>query len=367
MAPSTGFYSVYIGTFTQKHSQGIYLLHMDLQTGKLSQPELAGIADSPSFLALHPNHRFLYSVNEIDQFNGMHSGSVSAFSIEPSGKLKLLNQQPSGGPGPTHLCIDQSGRDVLVANYAGGSVAVLPVGKDGKLEEPSSIDQHWGTSADKARQEGAHAHSIYTDPSDRFALSCDLGLDRVFVYRFDAAGGTITPNNPPFEPVAPGSGPRHLAFAPSGKFAYVNNEMACTVTAFHYDAENGRLHEFQTISTLPQGFSGEKSTAEIMVHPSGRFLYVSNRGDANSIAVFRIDQQTGRLTAVDHTSTQGRTPRGFGIDPTGTWLIAANQDTDNVVVYRINPETGRLTPAGVNVHVPTPVCVTFVPEGGQAR
>ncbi|HXE52049.1 MAG TPA: lactonase family protein [Tepidisphaeraceae bacterium] len=356
-------YSVYVGTFTGKTSKGIYLLHMDATTGQLSRPELAAIADSPSFLALHPNHKFIYSVNEIDQFNGNRTGSLSSFAVESSsGKLKLLNQQSSGGPGPTHLCIDATGRVVLVANYAGGSVASVPVRADGALDELASIDQRWGTGADKSRQEGPHAHCIYCDPNNRFALSCDLGLDKVFVYRLDPVHGTISPNNSPFATVAPGSGPRHLAFGKSGRFVYVNNEMACTVTAFAYDPDHGRLSEIQTISTLPQGFTGDKSTAEIMVHPSGKFLYVSNRGSANSIAVFRIDRQTGRLTLVDHTSTQGRTPRGFGIDPAGRWLLAANQDTDNIVVFRIDPQTGRLTPAGVDVQVPTPVCVIFVPQ-----
>ena len=356
-------YRVYIGTFTNKQSKGVYLMTMDAKTGRLSEPQLVAEAPSPSFLALHPNHGFIYTVNEVNSIDGKHQGAVSAFSIDPgSGKLALLDREPSAGVGPTHVWIDPTGKNVLVANYASGSVAVLPVREDGPLDAPSSVDQHWGRGADPSRQEGPHAHSVYTDPSNRFVLSCDLGLDKVFVYRFDPSNYTIAPNDPPFAQVEPGSGPRHLAFGASGQFVYVLNEIACTVSVFAYDGQLGTLIPVQTISTLPEKFKGNKSTAEIFVHPSGRFVYASNRGDANSITVFRIDAATGKLTTVDRTSTQGRTPRGFGIDPTGAWLIAANQDTDNVVVYRIDQETGKLEATGQSVSVPTPVYVTFVPR-----
>ena len=354
-------YFVYFGTFTDRQSKGIYRSTMNAATGALSQPELVAQVPSPSFLALHPNHRFMYSVNEVDRFDGRHTGSISAFAIDPaSGQLTLLNQAPSGGAGPTHIAIDRTGQLVLVANYAGGSVAALPIQFDGRVSDPAAVDQHRGKGTDPARQGEPHAHCVNFDPANRFALSADLGLDKVFVYHVDPRAGTIAANNPPFASVAAGSGPRHLAFGRSGREVYVTNEMACTVTAFHYDPNRGSLVEFQSISTLPEDFQGQKSTAEIMVHPSGKFLYVSNRGDANSIALFSIDRQTGKLTAVDHTSTQGRTPRSFGIDPAGTWFLAANQDTDNVVVFRIDPATGKLKPTGVNLHVPTPVCVTFL-------
>lgn len=358
-------YWVYVGTFTAKQSKGIYRMRLDPATGALTEPELAAEAPSPAFLAIAPNHRFLYSVNEVEKLDGRKEGGVSAFSLDPgTGKLALLDRQPSAGTGPTHISLDSEGHNALVANYGSGSVAVLPIGSDGKLAPPASVDQHRGTGADKMRQEGPHAHCFNLDPAGRFALACDLGLDKVFVYRFDAATGAISPNDPPAASVAPGSGPRHLAFSPDGKRVYVVNEMACTVTGFDYDAEHGRLAEFQTASTLPEGFAGEKSSAEVAVHPSGKFLYASNRGQANSIAIFRIDPATGRLTPAGHTSTQGRAPRHFGIDPTGTWLLAANQDTDNVVVFRIDPDSGALKPAGTNVHVPTPVCILFLQAGG---
>jgi 6-phosphogluconolactonase len=348
-------YSVYIGTFTQHGSKGIYLMHMDASSGALTQPELVAEAASPAFLALHPNHHLLYCVNEVDK------GAVSSYSIdEQSGKLTLLNQQPSAGHGPTHLVVDPQGKNVLTANYGSGSVAVLPIEPDGKLDAPSSTDQHKGQGADPSRQEGPHAHCVAIDPSGHYALSCDLGLDKIFVYRFDPAAHTIAPNDPPFGTVAPISGPRHLAFSPDGHHLYVVNEMACTVTAFNYDADHGTMKEFQTISTLPEGFSGQKSTAEIAVHPSGKFLYASNRGDANSIAIFTIDPSSGKLTAAGHVSTEGRAPRDFALDPSGKWLLAANQDTDNIVEFRIDPETGALKPAGVNIKTPTPVCITFL-------
>lgn len=347
-------YRVYIGTFTGHGSKGIYV--MNLEDGALSQPELVVEAQSPSFLALHPDGRHMYSVNEVDQ------GAVTAYAIDPgSGKLTTLNRQPSAGRGPTHIAIDHEGKNVLVANYGSGSVALLPVDPDGKLQPPSSVDQHQGRGADPSRQEGPHAHCVTIAPDNRYVLSADLGLDKVFIYKLDPAAHTIAPNDAAFAPVAPRSGPRHLAFHPSGRYVYVTNEMACTVNAFRYDAGGGGLRPLQDISTLPADFVGEKSTAEITVHPSGKFLYVSNRGDANSIARFRIDPADGRLAFLGTTPTGGKTPRSFGIDPTGTFLIAANQDSDNVVLFRINASTGDLIQTGVDVKVSTPVCVTFLP------
>ena len=350
--PNPAAYLVYIGTFTGHGSKGIYL--MRLAGGTLSPPELVAKAESPSFLVLHPSHHFLYTVNEVDQ------GAVSAFSVDPLGKLTKLNQQPSAGRGPTHVATDRSGKNVLVANYGSGSVALLPVDEDGKLQPPASIDQHLGKGSDPSRQEGPHAHCVNVDPENRYVLSADLGLDKVFVYKLDANAHTITPNDPPAVQVSPGAGPRHIAFHPSGKYVYVTNEMACTVNAFRWDGSAGQLHPFQEISTLPADFQGNKSTAEIMVHPSGNFLYVSNRGDANSIARFRIDPSDGKLTMLGTTPTKGKTPRSFGIDPGGEFLLAANQDSDNVALFRIDASTGDLTDTGVNVKVPTPVCVTFL-------
>ncbi len=361
MDMKNGTLRVYVGTYTGSKSKGIYTLRMNLGTGALTAPELAAEATNPTFLALHPSRRFLYAVGEIGNFAGKRSGAVSAFAIDPeSGKLTPLTQQPSGGAGPCHVSVDKAGKNLLVANYSGGSVAVLPLGEDGRLAEPSEFIQHKGTGPNPRRQEGPHAHSINLDPAGRFAFACDLGLDKVLVYRFDPAQGKLAPNDPPAASVAPGAGPRHLAFHPNGRFAYVINEMASTVTAFAYDAARGILTEIQSLSALPAGFTGENTTAEVQVHPSGRFLYGSNRGH-DSIAIFAIDAETGKLTAAGHQSTRGRNPRHFGIDPAGAYLVAANQDSASLVVFRIDPKTGGLDPTGITAEVPNPVCVKFLP------
>jgi 6-phosphogluconolactonase len=351
---------VYVGTYTGK-SKGIYFSELDMSSGELSAPVLAATTTSPSFLALHPNHRFLYAVNEVDRFAGMKSGSVSAFSIDPqTGALTLLNQQPSRGGGPAHLTVDRQGKNVLVANYGGGSVAVLPIGQDGRLGPATGFVQHTGSSINRSRQEAPHAHSVVLDSANRFAFVADLGLDKVLIYQYDAAQGMLAPNDPPFASVPPGSGPRHFAFHPSGRTAYVINELASTVTAFRYDASKGSLEPLQTISTLPADFTKTNSTAEIAVHPSGKFLYGSNRGH-NSIAIFSIDPDTGMLTLIGHEPTQGKTPRNFAIDPTGAYLLAANQDSGTIVVFRIDPESGHLTAAGHTAAISMPVCVEMMP------
>ena len=358
---STGDMLVYFGTYTGEKSKGVYVSRLDLASGALTRPELAGETASPSFLAVHPSQNFLYAINEIGNFQGKESGSVSAFAIDRNtGGLTALNQQPSVGRGPAHLVVDKAGRNVLVANYGGGSVAVVPIGTDGTLKPPSAFIQHTGGSIDPERQKGPHAHSINLDPANRFAYAADLGLDKVLVYRFDAGKGSLVANDPPFAQVAAGAGPRHFAIHPNG-FAYVINEMSMTVTAFRRDVERGSLTELQTISTLPTGKRVEAgfSTADVQVHPSGRFLYGSNRGH-DSIVVFAIDQKSGRLTYVENRPTQGSTPRGFGIDPSGSYLLAANQRSDSVVVFRIDKQTGRLTPTGQTIEVGAPVCVKFV-------
>lgn len=358
-----GTMRVYVGTYTTGgKSKGIYLLNLDMASGKLSLVSSGPQVESPSFLALHPNHRFLYAVNEVGNFEGAKTGAVSAFAIDPkTGGLTLLDQQSSEGDGPCHLSIDKHGKSVLVANYGGGSVSALPIQPDGRLGKATARIQHEGSSVDKNRQEGPHAHSIVLDASNHFAFVPDLGLDKIVLYRFDANDGSLVHNSVPAATVAPGSGPRHLAFHPNGHFAYVINEMASTVIAFHYDSKAGTLHEIQTISTLPADFQGHSSTAEVLVSPNGKFLYGSNRGH-DSIALFSIDPQSGKLTAMGHQSTQGKTPRNFGIDPTGTFLLAANQDSDSIVVFRIDPQTGQLTPTGNTIEIPMPVCVVFVPN-----
>jgi len=354
---------VYIGTYTGARSKGVYVARFDSASGKAGPPELAAEAPNPSFLALHPNQKFLYAANEVGDFSGKKSGAVSAFLIDShTGRLTALNQQPSGGDGPCHLAVDRTGKSVLVANYGGGSVEALPIKPDGSLDTPTTFIQHHGSSVDRQRQEGPHAHFIATDPANRFALACDLGLDKVVVYKFDPANSSLLANDPPAASLPPGSGPRHLAFHPGGRFAYVINEMKCTMTALTYDPERGELKELQTLSTLPEGESPRPdfSTAEVEAHPAGKFLYGSNRGH-NSMVTFGIDGKTGKLTRLENVSTQGKTPRSFGIDPTGRYLLAANQDSDNVVVFRIDEMTGHLAATENTVQVGTPVCVKFVP------
>ena len=352
----------YIGTYTGPKSKGIYSFRLD-SSGRISPPALVAETENPTFLAIHPNQRFLYAANEVGKFGGKKSGSVTAFAIEAkSGKLTQLNQQPSGGDGPCHLMVDASGKNVLVANYGGGSVEVLPVKEDGRLGEPSTFIQHEGASINKQRQAGPHAHFITTDPANRFAFTCDLGLDKVLVYRFDTAKGSLVPNDPPSAPIKPGSGPRHLAFHPNGRYAYVINEMACTLTALSYDEKRGELKEIQTVSTLPpeEELKPSFSTAEVEVHPSAKFLYGSNRGH-DSIVVFLIDENTGKLTYVQNQSTQGKMPRHFAIDPTGRYLLAENQGSNTIVPFSLDQKTGRLTPTGQVVEgVGAPVCIKFV-------
>jgi 6-phosphogluconolactonase len=358
----SGKFWVFVGTYTQGASKGIYKLEFDASIGKLTPRGLAGEAVNPSFLAIHPSRRYLFAVSEVSTLNGKKTGGVSAFSLDPkTGDLKLLNQQSSGGEGPCHIVVDKQGKNVLVANYGSGSAASLPLEEDGKLREAATVVQHKGSSVDKGRQEGPHAHSINLDSANRFAFVADLGLDHVKVYRFGAEKGTLAPNDPAYVAVEPGAGPRHFAFHPDGKHAYVINEMQLTVTAFDYDSEHGVLKPIQSISTLPKGYEGKGlSTAEVQVHPSGKFLYGSNRGQ-NSIAIFTIDQASGKLTHVGNQGDQIKTPRNFGIDPTGQYLIAANQDGDSLVVFKIDQETGDLKPTGQKVEVPMPVCVKFMP------
>jgi len=365
-APAAGDYLVYVGTYTGPKSKGIYVSRLSASSGSLGAPELAAETKSPSFLAVHPSGRFLYAVGEaadLATYQGKPSGAVSAFGIDRStGKLTHLNSQSSAGAGPCHLVVDKAGKNVLVANYGGGSIACLPIGEDGRLAAPSSAIQHMGSSVNAQRQSAPHAHSINLDPANRFAFAADLGLDRVLIYRFDAAKGLLTPGEPAAASVAPGSGPRHFAFHPGGRFAYVINEMVCTMTAFSYDGSRGQLKEIQTLSTLPPGESVKPgySTAEVVAHPSGRFLYGSNRGH-DTIVGYTVDPQTGLLAHIANTPTGGKTPRNFAIDPTGTWLLAENQGSDTIVVFRIDATSGKLTSTGHSVQVGSPVCVRFVP------
>ena len=353
-------YLMFFGTFTDKDSKGIYACRFRPDTGKLTPVTLAGETANPSFLAVDPTLHYLFAVNEIGDYNGTKSGSVSSFAIDRrSGKLTALSTVASRGLGPCYVTVDKGGKHVLVANYTGGSVAVLPVKADGKLSEASDFIQHHGSSVDPTRQGEPHAHSVVLSADNRFAVVNDLGLDKLLVYRFGPEKGTLKPNDPPAGSVKPGSRPRHFAFHPNGRFAYAINEMGNTITAFDWNGDLGTFHELQTVPTLPQGFTGENTTAEIAVHPSGRFLYGSNRGH-DSIVVFAIDPAEGTLRFVEDVSTLGKEPRNFALDPTGTYLFAANQNSNTVVVFRVNQKDGRLTPAGQKFEVPSPVCVTFV-------
>ena len=353
---------VYFGTYTrgESKSEGIYAYRFNASSGKLSALGLAAETPNPSFLAIHPNGRFLYSVSELSGTGGEEAGAVSAFRIDKmSGRLTLLNKVPAEGSVPCHLDVDRTGKMLAVANYGNGSVSAFPVQAGGRLGKASSSIQHQGSSVNPRRQEGPHAHSVNFSLDNRFLVAADLGLDKVIVYRADPAKATVERNDPPSTKVAPGSGPRHFTFHPSGRYAYLINELLSTVTAFRYDARRGALSALQTISTLPAGFEEENWTAEVRVHPSGKFLYGSNRGH-NSIILFSIDDTTGNLTAVEHVSTQGKQPRNFEIDPSGKFLFAANRETDNVVVFRIDPLTGRLSPSGEELEIPSPACVRFV-------
>lgn len=351
---------VYIGTYTGPNSKGIYLSQLDPATGALSAPEVAAEVASPSFLAIHPSRKYVYAVSEVSESGGKPTGAVVAFAVEPkSGKLTKLNAQSSQGAGPCHLVVDKAGKNVLVANYGGGSCASLPIQEDGKLGEATAAIQHVGKSV-KPNQQTPHAHSINLDAANRFAFVADLGLDKIMIYKFDPAKGSLVANDPPSAELAAGSGPRHFAFHPTGKYAYVINEMALTVTAFTYDANKGSLQEIQTITTHPEGFKGNNlSTAEVVVHPSGKFVYGSNRGH-DSLAIYSVDANTGKLTTVAIQPTGGKTPRNFAIDPTGMWLLAENQGSGTINVFQIDQKTGDLKPTTHKIEVASPVCVRMI-------
>jgi 6-phosphogluconolactonase len=347
-APAWGAdWILYAGAYTSPNNKGIHAYRFNDASGKLADIGLAAESSNPSFLAVSPNHRFLYAANENPE------GAASAFSIGSTGALKLLNTVSTRGAGPCHVAVDHTGKWLFAANYNSGSVAAFSIRDDGSLSEASAFVQHSGSSVDPQRQAGPHAHSANISPDNRFVLVTDLGLDQIFSYQLNLTQPVVTK-------VAPGSGPRHLAFAPSGRLAYAINEMLGTVTAFQYNPTNGGLKELQTTSTLPAGFAKPNSSAEIAVHPNGKFLYASNRGH-DSIAVFRIDPAKGTLTAAGQTPSGGRTPRNFAIDPSGKFLLAANQDSGNIVVFRIDASNGALTPTGETVSLPAPVSLVFVP------
>jgi 6-phosphogluconolactonase len=348
----------YIGTYTNAgHSEGIYRLFLNTKTGAMRVDGVAAKSADPSFLALHPNGRVLYAVNELEQFDGKPTGAISAFAIaRDSGALTPLGQLPSHGTAPCYVSVDKTGRTVLVANYGTGSVATFTVKQNGSLDAARTIVQHEGHGPNADRQSGPHAHCIITDPLNRHVVAADLGVDGVLVYQFDERTGKIaTVANG--VATNPGAGPRHLAFHPTGRFLYVINELDSTLVAYRYDGERGALDQVQVTPASPGGSAGN-FPADLHVAASGRFLYGSNRGD-NTIAVFAIDPSSGRLTAVQQVSTGGDWPRNFALEPGGRFLLVANQRSNSIVSFRVDPETGRLTPAGATVDLPSPVCIRF--------
>ena len=352
---------VFVGTYTEgRESTGIYSYKFDANTGSLQAT--GGVAEvvNPSFLALDPTNRCLYAIAEVDEFDGIPGGAVFAYSVEPStGALSLINHQSSVGTGPCHIVVEDSGRYVLVANYGGGSVSMLPIAKNGGLEPASDFVQHEGSSVDRNRQQGPHAHSIFSAPENLHAYAPDLELDKVLVYEMDLSEGKLRVSEN-YGAVTPGSGPRHFDFHPNGRQAYVINEMGNTITVNDYDSKDGKLVEKQTISTLPDDFSGTSHTADVHVTTSGKFLYGSNRGH-DSLAMFQVDADSGKLEFIGTESTGGKNPRNFAIDPSDTFVLAANQDSDNIVTLRIDPMSGALTPTGSVCQAPTPVCLKFMP------
>jgi 6-phosphogluconolactonase len=350
---------VYVGTYTSQGSEGIYIYRFDPASGALTLQNAVADAANPSFLTVDPKQRFLYAVQENNDYLDKNQGSVRAFKIDPNTfNLTPLNEQPSLGASPCFAAVDPSGALLALSNYTSGNIALLPINSDGSLQPASDMVQHSGSGANPQRQEGPHAHSVNFSPDGQFLLAADLGIDKIMIYKVDAANGKLIANTPPFAAARAGAGPRHLTFDPTGTHVYVINEINSTITAYTYSQQNGSLSEFQYVSTLPADYYGSNTCADIHITPNGRFLYGSNRGH-NSLAIFKIDETTGRLIPAGHASSGGKTPRNFAIDPTGNYLLAANQDTNNIVVFRINQEDGSLTSLH-DVKVSMPVCVRMM-------
>ena len=348
---------VYFGSHGSGPHNGFSLARFDTETGKLTEPVFLEEAVAPAYFIIRPDGRRLYTCNSDP------GSSVSAYAIDPTtAKLTFLNQQPSGGGDPSYVSLDPTGRYLLVANFLGGSAAVFALRHDGTIGRRTAFIQHVGTSLDPHDPNHAHAHSIRFDPSHRFVLLADMGVDKIFVYHLNSETGALTPSDPPFASVAPGSGPRHTAFDPRGRYVYAINQTANSIVRFGWNSDRGVLTQFESVSTLPEGFKGNDMAAEILMHPSGNFLYATNRGD-NSVAVFSVQKDTGRLTLIQHISTQGKTPRNAEFDPTGKWLLVSNQDSSNAVVFRIDQSTGQLTQNGDPVSVPAPFCERFLSAG----
>ena len=360
-APLLSAQLLYVGTYTkpQSDAEGILAFRFDAKSAKFTPLGMVAPSTNPSYLAVHPSGKFLYAIQEVDTFEGKRTGSVSAYSIDrATGKLTLLNQVSSGGPGPCHVSVDGTGKTVLVANYGGGSFASFPVQADGKLGEAASFIQEKGSSVNKERQGAPHGHDIVVTKNNKFALGADLGTDKVMVFKLDSATGKITPNSPDAGTVKPGSGPRHMAIAPDQKHVYVLNEMVYTVSTMEFDANAGTLKELAQVSALPAQFEGN-SGAEIEISKDGRFVYSSNRGH-DSIAVFAVDPKTALLTLIQNEPTGGKVPRGFTIDPSGAFLVAGNQRSNTFTLHKVDKASGKLSPVGEPVKAGAPVSFVFV-------
>ncbi len=355
---------MFVGTYTRAgSSKGIYTFRMD-DSGGMTEVAVAEGISNPSFLAIHPNGKNLYAVAEVAEASGVPGGALYSYEIDhPSGELSLMNQQSTGGPGPCHVSVDATGKYAVVANYAGGSVCMLPVNDDGSLSPSSHFIQHYGgTKVNPQRQEKAHAHSANLSPDNRIVIINDLGMDQLRVYEMDLEAGKLKFNEESSVMSAPGAGPRHFDYHPNGKYAYAINELGCTVTAYNYDAQTGGLSEINTLSTLPEGYDGENTTADVHVSPDGRFVYGSNRGH-NTLAIYRIDEADGSIEFVSDQSTGGKTPRNFAIHPEGKFLYAANQDSDSIIQFEIDSASGKLAPIGREIRCPMPVCIKFLQVG----
>lgn len=350
---------VFIGPYTDNGSEGIYSFQFNPEDGKTTQPILAAISDNPSFIAVDNEGKILYAVNEVDNYDKNSSGAISVYElVKGTGKLNLVQQVSSLGAHPAHLSIDKTGKYLLVANYTSGNIAVFPISKDGRLGEHTALIQNYGSSVNPERQTSPHAHFIQVSNDNKFVMVADLGIDKILIFQFDSTTGSLNPHEHAYINLSPGSGPRHLAFGPSGKFLYVLNELTSTITVFDFDPTTSSSQSKQTISTLRENFEGTNTAAEILVDAKGKFLYASNRGD-NSIVQFSIDPVSGMLTSIAWTSSGGKAPRNFEIDPTGRWLFSANQNSDNILLFKIDQENGGLINTNQTINIKSPVCIKF--------
>ena len=348
-----------VGTYTSGKSEGIYVFDFDPKTG--DHKLLSTVkASNPSYLAVAPNQKMVYAVTEDAEVTKSGTGGgVSAFSFDQStGKLTPVNEQFSGGKHPCYVAVDKSGKWVFAGNYSSGNVGLFKVKSDGSLDTVKQVVQHSGSGPNKDRQEAPHVHSTVLSPDNKYLMVPDLGIDKVMIYRFDQSKGLLTPSTQQFAASAPGSGPRHFDFHPNAKYAYLMEEMTGTVVVYKY--QNGSLQKIQRLNALPKDFSGEIGSADIHVSPDGKFLYCSNRGSSNSISVFKINPGTGMITLVGHQSTLGKTPRNFNFDPSGNFLLVANQNSDDIIVFNIDKKTGMLQDSGKKISVPNPVCIKWI-------